>query len=53
MLSPGTWNGKESYFKLIEKAISQVRLEELVTPLAEVWEQTRRELVLFLDSLNE
>ena len=27
MLSPGTWNGKESCFKLIEKAISQVRFE--------------------------
>jgi hypothetical protein len=28
-------------------------LEKLVTPLAEVWEQTKDELQLFLDSLNK
>lgn len=28
-------------------------LEKLVTPLAEVWEQTKDELELFLDSLNK
>jgi hypothetical protein len=27
-------------------------LEKLVTPLAEVWAQTKRELQLFLDSLS-
>lgn len=27
-------------------------LEKLVTPLTEVWERTKRELLMFLDSLN-
>jgi hypothetical protein len=61
------WKRKESYFRLAEKVILGFRhfyrhsysfflewgeLEELVTSLAEVWDQVKDELQLFLDSLS-